>query len=95
MNRGRLIAIAALSLAGAGVATYLTSIHVRHLSTGAASSCNFGGAFNFAALTCSSVNRSVVDPNYRHPSMGLRICASWPLRRPERGRDPGKGGRGL
>jgi protein-disulfide isomerase/uncharacterized membrane protein len=53
VNRGRLYAVAALSAAGAGVATYLTSIHVRHLSTGAASSCNFGGAFN-----CDVVNTS-------------------------------------
>lgn len=53
MTRGRLLATSGLSLVGAGVATYLTTIHVRHLGTGAASSCNFGGSFN-----CDVVNTS-------------------------------------
>lgn len=53
MTRGRLLATSGLSLVGAGVATYLTTLHVRHLGTGAASSCNFGGPFN-----CDVVNTS-------------------------------------
>lgn len=53
MTRGRLLATSGLSLVGAGVATYLTTLHVRHLHTGAASSCNFGGPFN-----CDVVNTS-------------------------------------
>lgn len=53
MTRGRLLATSGLSLVGAGVATYLTTLHVRHVGTGAASSCNFGGPFN-----CDVVNTS-------------------------------------
>jgi protein-disulfide isomerase/uncharacterized membrane protein len=53
VTRGRLLATSGLSLVGAGVATYLTTLHVRHVGTGAASSCNFGGPFN-----CDVVNTS-------------------------------------
>ena len=39
-----------------------------------------GGSFSFEVVTCSSVNRAAYDPEARDGTIGLRVCASWPLK---------------
>lgn len=38
-----------------------------------------GGGYSYGSFTCRSSNRTLLDPEFRDPGLGLRICASWPL----------------
>lgn len=43
-----------------------------------------GGGYTYGSFTCRSSNRTLLDPEFRDPGLGLRVCASWPL--PQRSR---------
>jgi formylglycine-generating enzyme required for sulfatase activity len=38
-----------------------------------------GGGYSYGSFTCRSTNRTILDPSFRDPGLGVRICASWPL----------------
>ncbi len=77
--------VAALSLIGAAVATYLTAVHLRHLRTGAKSACTYNQLFD-----CDVVNTSrfseLLDVPISHLGLlfylGMGILAVLALRQP-------------